>query len=194
MKIIITLILLTGLNGLQWVEAQAKKRADSVRVTIQLDNTLNKRAPVDSVMVIFDRFNLTGAGTIKRVFHPVNNEVVIENVPEGKFYITVICLGLFNDSFSEVSYVYEKRKNNNAFKFRLKPNEAFDPAAVYIPAEKIDPQNLAILKKKVRRRAAFGRMAAVEIRHYLLAKRHAKSNKMDPAFYKKEAPPRAGLH
>lgn len=152
MKIIVTLLLLTGLSALQFAEAQhKKKRADSVRVTIELNNTLNKKAPVDSVLIIFDRYNLTGAGTVKRIFYPINNKVVIDNVPEGKFYITVQCLGIFRDSFTEVSYVYEKRKNKNSFQFRLQPNEAYDPATVYIPAEKINPENLVVLKKKARR-------------------------------------------
>ena len=151
MKLICTLLLWTGLSGLFTAEAQNKKRADSVRVTIELNNALNKQAPVDSVIVIFDRYNLTGAGTVKNVFYPVNNRVVIENVPEGKFYITVICLGIYKDSFTEVSYVYEKRRNKNAFSFRLKEAEEFDPSAVSIPAEKINPLNLVILRNRLQR-------------------------------------------
>ena len=148
MKIICTLLLLIGLSGLFPADAQHKKRADSVRVTIELNNKLNNKAPVDSVIVIFDRHNLTGAGTVRNVFYPVDNKLVIENVPEGKFYITVICLGIYKDSFTEVSYVYEKRKNKNVFNFRLKKSaEEFNPSLVSIPPEKIDPQNLAIFLK-----------------------------------------------
>ncbi len=151
MKIICTLMLLTGLSGLFPAGAQHKKRADSVRVVIELNNELNKKAPIDSVIVIFDRYNLTGAGTIKNVYYPVNNKVVIEKVPEGKFYITVICLGIYKDSFTEISYVYEKRRNKNSFNFRLKNAEAYDPADVSIPSEKIDPLNLLILRKRTMR-------------------------------------------
>jgi hypothetical protein len=151
MKFLCTLMLLIGLSWLFPAGAQHKKRADSVRVTIQFNNELNKKAPVDSVIVIFDRYNLSGAGTIKNVYYPVNNKVVIENVPEGKFYITVICLGIYKDSFTEISYVYEKRRNKNSFNFRLKNAEAYNPTDVAIPSEKIDPLNLLILRKRIMR-------------------------------------------
>jgi len=148
MKFLCTLTLLIGLSWLYPAGAQHKKRADSVRVIIELNNDLNQKAPVDSVIVIFDRYNLSGAGTIKNVYYPVNNKVVIENVPEGKFYITVICLGIYKDSFTEISYVYEKRRNKNSFNFRLQNAEAYDPDDVSIPAEKIDPLNLLIHRKR----------------------------------------------
>ena len=148
MKFLCTLTLLIGLSWLYPAGAQHKKRADSVRVIIELNNDLNQKAPVDSVIVIFDRYNLSGAGTIKNVYYPVNNKVVIENVPEGKFYITVICLGIYKDSFTEISYVYEKRRNKNSFNFRLQNAEAYDPSDVSIPAEKIDPLNLLIHRKR----------------------------------------------
>jgi len=151
MKFLCTLTLLIGLSWLYPAGAQRKKRADSVRVTIELNNELNQKAPVDSVIIIFDRYNLSGAGTIKNVYYPVNNKVVIENVPEGKFYITVICLGIYKDSFTEISYVYEKRRNKNSFNFRLKNAEAYDPGDVFIPAEKIDPLNLIIHRKRTMR-------------------------------------------
>ena len=148
MKIFFTLFLLIGPGGLFRTEAQHKKRADSVRVTIHLDNSVNNNNPVDSVLVIFDRYNLTQAGAIKKIFYPVNNIVVIENVPEGKFFIDIICLGIYQDNFSEVSYVYEKRKNKNRFQFRMGYAEAFNTSEVYIPAEKIDPKNLSVIRQK----------------------------------------------
>jgi hypothetical protein len=146
MKKSLTLLLLLGLNGFFFEATAQKKRADSVQVTIRLDNSLNNNTPVDSVYVIFDRYNLTAAGTVKKVFYPVNNTVTIPAVPEGKFYITVLCLGIYRDSFSEVSYVYENRKNKNTFQFRLKPAEFFNPDSILIPAEKITPPYFKILK------------------------------------------------
>ena len=148
MKTIFTLFLLIGLAGIFRSEAQHKRRADSVRVTIHLNNTVNNNSPVDSVLVIFDRYNLTGAGAIKKIFYPVNNKLIIENVPEGKFFIDIICLGIYHDNFSAVSFVYEKRKNKNRFQFRMKYAEAFNSSAVYIPAQRIDPTNLSVLRQK----------------------------------------------
>lgn len=151
MKIFMTLTLLAALADAGTVEAQRKNNTDSVRVTIHLDNALNHHAPVDSVLVIFDRYNLTGAGVIKKVFYPANNKVVIENVPEGKYYITVMSMGLFRKTFSEVSYVYEHRKNNNEFSFQLPSCDNYQSGTAYIPAEKIDPQQLVIFKRRLRR-------------------------------------------
>jgi hypothetical protein len=148
MKPFLIVLLLTSLFGFFKVEAQShKKRADSVLVKITLDNSANKNAPVDSVLVILDRFDLSGAGIIKDVVYPVNNQILLHNVPEGKFYITLICLGIYKDNFSDISYVYEKRKNNNEFSFRLKPAEPFDPNDVRIPKEKVDFQKLSIFRK-----------------------------------------------
>ena len=149
MKLICTHILpLCLVIGLP-VSAQSQKtRRDSTTVTIQLNNSHNKNAPVDSVIVIFDKHNLTGAGTIKQLFYPVNNEVIIPNVPEGKYYIDILCLGIYHQSFSEISYVYEKKRNKNKFRFHLKPAEEFNRATVYIPKEKIDPLKLTILHPK----------------------------------------------
>ncbi len=149
MKTIFTLLLLIGLGGLMQADAQYKKRADSVRVTIHLNNRVNRNNPVDSVYIIFDRYNLTEAGAIKNIYYPVNNKVVIDNVPAGKFYITVTCMGIYRDNFSEVSYVYEKRKNKNTFHFRLQPAEAFDASSISIPGEKIDPSKLIVLRQKL---------------------------------------------
>lgn len=124
-----------------------KKRADTVLVTITLDNSANGNAPVDSVMVILDRFDLSGAGVIKDVMYPKNNRIELQQVPEGKFYITLICLGIYQDNFSEISYVYERRKNNNEFTFRLKPAEPYNPNDVRIPNEKVDFRKLSIFRK-----------------------------------------------
>ncbi len=149
MKIAFTLLLLIGLGGLTKAGAQHKKRADIVKVTIHLNNRVNGNNPVDSVFIIFDRYNLTEAGTIKNIYHPVNNRVEIENVPEGKFYITVICMGIYHDNFSEVSYVYKNRKNKNIIHFRLQPTEAFNASSINIPGEKIDPANLLVVRQKM---------------------------------------------
>jgi hypothetical protein len=151
MKVFIFLILIIGQGWLMQAKAQKKKKPDSTNVTIRFDNSINNHAPVDSILVIFDRYNLTEAGAIKQVFYPVNNKVVIKDVPEGKFFINVICLGIYKDNFSEISYVYEKRKNKNTFSFRLQPSEVYNDTSIYIPKETIDPAKFLILRQKAQR-------------------------------------------
>ena len=142
----ILLLLCLGMCITATVTAQNKKRSDSTQVVIYLENTLNKNAPVDSVLIIFDRYNLTGAGTVRKVYYPVNNTLIIPDVPEGKFFITVICLGIYHQQFSAISYVYDQRKNKNHFRFHLKPAEAFNPVTVKIPAQKVNPLQFAIFR------------------------------------------------
>ncbi len=151
MKVFIFLILIISPGWLMQAKAQKKKKTDSTNVTIRFNNSVNNHSPVDSVLVIFDRYNLTEAGAIKKVFYPVNNKVVIKGVPEGKFFINVICLGIYKDNFSEISYVYEKRKNKNTFSFRLQPGEVYTDTSVYIPKETIDPAKLSVLRHKAQR-------------------------------------------
>lgn len=151
MKIIVSLLLLIGPGWYIGAIAQHKhkKKPATTKVIIQLNNSVNNNTPVDSVYIIFDRHNLTEAGAIKKIFYPVNNKVIIEDVPEGKFYITLICLGIYHDSFTEISYVYEKRKNKNKFRFRLQPADTYNASNIYIPEEKIDISNLSIFRKKI---------------------------------------------
>lgn len=144
-----TLLLLISLVGMQSVSAQNKKLADSVKVVITLNNAANKHAPVDSAYVIFDRFDRSGAGVVKRLVYPQKNKIILDQIPEGKFFITVICLGIYKDTFSETSFIYEKRKNKNQFEFRLKKTEAYNPNNVYIPAEKIIPPYFSILRSRL---------------------------------------------
>ncbi|MBC7850684.1 MAG: hypothetical protein H7Y31_13165 [Chitinophagaceae bacterium] len=128
-------------------QANAAEDPDSVRVTITLNNGRNSSAKVDSVLVIFDRYNGSGAGVVRRVFYPINNTITIENVPEGRFYINVICLGIYQDNFSDISYVYQKKKNRNRFSFRLERAEPFEADNVNLPSQKFDMRQLAILRK-----------------------------------------------
>ncbi len=69
---------------------------DSSTVTIMLQNASDKLSKIDSVFIIFDRYDLRGAGVIKRVFYPdVENKIRV-SLPKGKYYINIYCLGIYN--------------------------------------------------------------------------------------------------
>ena len=78
---LLTLLLVIFLN----LPAQ-KRHKDSVSLTIHLNNKANDQAQVDSVYLIFDRYDLSGAGLVKKVYHPVNNTIRVEELPKGKYY------------------------------------------------------------------------------------------------------------
>ena len=99
--------------GFAEANAQRKNNTDSVRVTLRFNNNVNKNLPLDSVYVILDRWDLSGAGMIKKMYQPKDNVIVLDKVPRGKYYIDVFCLGIYQQTFSEISWVYNKRKNRN---------------------------------------------------------------------------------
>lgn len=124
------------------VSAQ-KAAVDSISVTILLRN---KKITVDSVYVIFDRYDLTGAGVVKKVFYPSQNKIVIEKVPKGKYYVDVFCLGIGQQNFSKISTVGNRRPNK--LLIPLKTYETYIPGTAVIPSSNIDFSNLIVTQKK----------------------------------------------
>lgn len=124
--------------------AQKKRPTDSVDVTIRLTNAA--KAPItDSVLVVFDRYDHSGAGIIKKVYYPVNNQIVINKVPPARYYIEVSCLGTHREKFNELSFVNNRR--SNVFTYRIQRASTFTPGLAVIPSEPIDMSKLEILKR-----------------------------------------------
>jgi len=101
----------------------------------------------DSVLIIFDRFNRTGAGVIYKVFSADEGQnIIIEDVPAGKYYVTIQGLGLHRDPPGEnrLPSIQKYHKVN----IKLKDSEEFDKSKVVIPAYHPDMSNLAVVKMK----------------------------------------------
>lgn len=143
MKTILTILLFT-IWMVPRVSAQ-KSAGDSISVTIFLRN---KKIIVDSVYVIFDRYDLTGAGIVKKVFYPSHNKIVIEKVPKGKYYVDVFCIGISHQNSSQVSTVGKRRSNKVSIP--VKTYEAYIPGTGVIPSTRIDFSNLIVTQKKFR--------------------------------------------
>jgi hypothetical protein len=112
----------------------SSKKSFGTRYTIHLDNTINKNNAVDSVFVILDKFDRSGAGVVKKVFYPdSNNQVIVEDLPAGKYYAEVYVLGLYKKHFSTIIYTKASRKNKVTLP--LDYNDAYTPGNVKIPAE-----------------------------------------------------------
>lgn len=123
--------------------AQHRTRTDSVDVTIRLNRAFTGASAVDSVLVIFDRYDLAGAGVVKKVFYPTNNQLIIPRVPAGKYYIGILCLGPYQQFFSETTFINKRRSNNLVF--NLKRCQQYIPG-IYVPIEAIDFSKLAITR------------------------------------------------
>jgi len=122
-----------------------KNQKDSATVVIKLGNLSYPSLTIDSVYLIFDRYDHTGAGVVKKIFYPVNNELTI-TVPKGKYYIDLFCLGNYCKHFDWV--IKAKAKKKNKLQPDLDASSFFMPGFASIPPEKIDFGNLAVTRFK----------------------------------------------
>lgn len=125
--------------------AQKKQSSDSVDVVIRLTNA--SRTPfTDSVLVVFDRYDHSGAGIIKKVFYPTNNQIVIVKVPPARYYIEISCLNNHREKFTELTYV--NYRHPNVFTYRVRKSDTFTPGLAIIPVEPVDFSKLTILQEQ----------------------------------------------
>lgn len=143
MKTVCTLLLAVLFTTCSY--AQRHRGMDSVNVTIRLKKHFARNAPVDSVLIFFDRYDHSGAGIIKQVYYLSNDQVVIPQVPEGRYYIGIVCLGAHLQYFSEVTFV--NRRRSNKLKFRLNRSESFT-AGTFVPDIYFDMAKLYITNNK----------------------------------------------
>lgn len=117
---------------------------DSSTVTITLQNASDKLSKIDSVFVIFDRFDLRGAGVIKQIFYPdIDNQIRV-SLPKGKYYINIYCLGIYNkEGFDRI--VSTKPNKNHKIFLRLQESALFQLGLAHLPDDHFDPSHLAIL-------------------------------------------------
>ena len=123
-----------------------KRNRDSVSLTIHINNRANAQAQVDSVFLIFDRWDLTGAGLIKKVYYPEKNTIKLDKLPKGRYYIEVICLGNYPGHFNKEIMAHPKASSR--FSFKLKKQSYYLAGTAYIPPQRIDFSNLTVTKSK----------------------------------------------
>ncbi len=117
---------------------------DSSTITIRLQNASDKLSKIDSVFVVFDRYDLRGAGVIKQIYYPDADNQIRINLPKGKYYINIYCLGIYNKEGFDRIVSARSNKNHNIL-LRLQASALFRPGFVQIPADHFDPSHLAIL-------------------------------------------------
>ena len=145
MKAVCVLALLIMLFIGETATAQQKRLSDSVNVLIRLHPRNPKNPRVDSVLVIFDRYDHTGAGIVKKIYHLTDNQLTIPKVPAGRYYITIYCLGFYRDVFNDLLFVNKRHSNN--LRYKLQQSEEYVPGT-FIPDMEIDFTNLAITNIK----------------------------------------------
>jgi len=117
---------------------------DSTVVIIQLNKGSAACDKIDSVYLIFDKSDGSGAGIIRQIFYPVDNEIKI-SVPKGKYFVNIVCVGEYDREYFD-RRIKAKRNKQNKLLLKLREPALFTQGYAYIPEEKIDPANLSITK------------------------------------------------
>lgn len=124
----------------------AAKVMNAGAVRFQFSN-IDAQDHADSVLVIFDRFDHTGAGVIFQVYAAdQQNGIDISAVPAGKYFVTIQCMGLHHDRLEKTITI---KKNKNAkVNIVLSVSELFSKDHVVIPETHTNLADLSILNSK----------------------------------------------
>ena len=124
---------------------KAAVKAGSVQ--FKFNNLAPAEAHKDSVLIIFDRCNHTGAGVIYKVFSvDENGNIIIDGVPEGKYFVTIQGRGIHRDRMETVVTI--KSQKNREMSIKMQDSEEFSKDNVIIPASKTDLASLSIVNMK----------------------------------------------
>jgi len=84
--------------------------ANAGAVRLQFNEIVTAQDHTDSVLVIFDRYDLTGAGVIyQRYAADAGQGIDISGVPAGKYYITIKIRGMYSDEIEKVITIKSKK-------------------------------------------------------------------------------------
>lgn len=103
--------------------------------------------PKDSVLIIFDRCDHTGAGVIYQVFYAdKDHNVTIPAIASGKYFVTVQCLGMHRDRMETIVRI--KSRKSEQVKISLAACEEFSKDKVVIPAYQPNMTDLAAFRSR----------------------------------------------
>lgn len=123
--------------------SKALVKAGAVR--FQFNNLIAGIGQQDSVLIIFDRYDHTGAGVVYQMFAPdAEHGITLPAVPAGKYYVTIECKGLHRDRMETLVTI--KSKKSEKVRIKLSYSEVFSKDNVVIPAYHPAFSDMAILK------------------------------------------------
>ncbi|MHA4811308.1 peptidase associated/transthyretin-like domain-containing protein [Flavitalea flava] len=127
--------------------ALAQKMSRLGGVQFKFNNHVSNLAHKDSVLLIFDRCDHTGAGVIYQIFYmDQDGNITIPAIRAGKYFVTIQCLGLHRDRMEKVVTI--KSNKGQKVKINLLDSEVFSKENVVIPVFRPDFSDLAVLKRK----------------------------------------------
>ena len=127
--------------------ASATTAIQGAQLNIVFSNHSEQYQHTDSVMVILDKYDHSGAGVIRKKFYPgKNHSITITGLPEGKYYATIRCMGLHRDYAEKIVRVAKQK--SNTIRLKLEDCEEFSKPKVKIPTENISLARLLVVKGK----------------------------------------------
>ncbi|MBS1606484.1 MAG: hypothetical protein JST42_27750, partial [Bacteroidetes bacterium] len=106
-----------------------KSSADAARAKVNLNSgairfQFSHVHASDSVLIIFDKYNRTGAGVVYQVFATDSTEgITIPAVPAGKYYVTIQCKGVNRDRIEKLVTI--KARKHGKVRIELQAAEVF---------------------------------------------------------------------
>ena len=121
--------------------------ANSGAARFRFRNLITNMPVKDSILIIFDRYDHTGAGVVRQVFAADSDgSITVPDIAPGKYYVTVQCFGLHHDHLEKIVTIRSQR--SETVRVTLTPSEAFSKNGVVIPAFHPDPRDLAVVRFK----------------------------------------------
>jgi hypothetical protein len=121
--------------------------ANTGEVRFKFSNLAAGSEQKDSILIIFDRYDHTGAGIVYQVYAADNDHgITVSAVPAGKYYVTIQGVGLHHDRQEKIVTV--RSQKSEKMRIELTPSEEFSKDKVFIPAYRPDFSNLAVVRYK----------------------------------------------
>ncbi|MFI5152540.1 MAG: hypothetical protein ACHQET_04355 [Chitinophagales bacterium] len=126
---------------------KVKEKESGCSVQLSFDSRSFYFCKKDSILVIYDRYDRSGAGVIKKVFYPKKDYTIsIDNIPAGKYFVTIQCLGVHRDKIEKIQRV--KPGKSDTMTIKLKDCEEYSKDNIHIPKERFDFSKLLVTTLK----------------------------------------------
>ena len=127
--------------------AGTKAMTNAGAVRFQFNKIVSNQDHKDSILIIFDRFDHTGAGVIYQKFAADDAQgITLPEVPAGKYYVVIQCMGVHHDRLEKVVTI--KAQKSEKVKLAISDSEEFVVGKVVIPADRFDFSDMAVVKTK----------------------------------------------
>jgi hypothetical protein len=126
-------------------ETLSKTKEGSAQLTFE--NPCIRSLKKNPVLVIYDRYDRSGAGVIYKVYYPAKDHTIsIDAIPTGKYFVTIECLGTHHLRFETVVKI--KSGKCASIPISMENSDEFSKNNVIIPSERTDFSNLKITSMK----------------------------------------------